>query len=143
MVSHFSVYNTVPSVVVCLLIPNGLSHIQILPQLQVFSYLCGAVTQFYRKFQLACRHTEHKTEACLDPSAVPIFKCRCGAHAISHIHTVMPQLGPKGCGDKYSDSRVTVGVLCCCNMLQLTGSCYVMNLKSHEAVCACICLRTM
>jgi len=29
-------------------------------------------------------------------------------------------------------------LLCHCNVLQPTGSCYVMNLKSHEAVCACI-----
>jgi hypothetical protein len=33
---------------------------------------------------------------CLYPSAVPICKSRCGAHAISHVHTVMPLKGPRG-----------------------------------------------
>jgi hypothetical protein len=55
-----------------LLIPNALSYTQILPQLQVFPYLCGTVTQFYCNFQIVCPHTEHKNEVCLYPSAVPI-----------------------------------------------------------------------
>ena len=84
------------SVVMYLLICNGLSYIQILPQLQVFSIIVVLSLSLYCNFQLVCPHKERKNEECLHTSAVPICKSRCGAHAISHIDTIIPKLGPRG-----------------------------------------------